>query len=199
MYASTVAAFTIKEATLTISIPVVPPFVSINLILGLNEIQIIDGIAPFLDVIDRLFSFFSYSYAFIIVTQIFLNFIIDMFPILLYLGLLLRVIPWTRSAGGYLISFFIGFYFFYPLLLSFFFSLDPFKNIKFETNVSWYSYLLPYPTVAILEGFTSDLLNLVIKFILPIILCFIVSLMLVEEFGVLLGSFLTKPSLFKVI
>jgi hypothetical protein len=199
-YASTVAAFTFDEARLTISIPVIPPFVSINLIMGLNKIQIIDGIAPFLDVIDRLFSFFSYSFIFIIATQIFLfNFITEMFPILLYLGLLLRVVPWTRSAGGYLISFFIGFYFFYPLLLTFFFSLDTFRNIQLQANVSSLSYLAPYPNVAILEGFTTDILNLAIKFILPIILCFIVSLMLVEEFGILLGSFLTKPSLFRVI
>jgi hypothetical protein len=168
--------------------------------MGLNKIQIIDGIAPFLDVIDRLFSFFSYSFIFIIATQIFLfNFITEMFPILLYLGLLLRVVPWTRSAGGYLISFFIGFYFFYPLLLTFFFSLDTFRNIQLQANVSSLSYLAPYPNVTILEGFTTDILNLAIKFILPIILCFIVSLMLVEEFGILLGSFLTKPSLFRVV
>jgi hypothetical protein len=123
-----------------------------------------------------------------------------MFPILLYLGLLLRVIPWSRSAGGYLISFFIVFYFFYPLLLSFFFSLEPFKKIEFTTNTSLLSYFLPFPPqVSLLESFTVDFLNVAIKFILPLILCFIVSLMLVEEFGAILGSFLTRPTLFRLI
>ena len=190
---SLIEGFEIKEAT--VEIPLGP----INLVLGVNKIQLIDGIAPFLDVVDKLFEFFSGSYIFILATRIFLNFIVEMFPILLYLGLLLRVIPWSRSAGGYLISFFIVFYFFYPLLLSFFFSLDPFKKIEFTSNTSVLSYFLPYPQVSLLEGFTVDFLNVAIKFILPLILCFIVSLMLVEEFGAILGSFLTRPTLFRLI
>jgi hypothetical protein len=166
---------------------------------GIKEIQLIDGIAPYLDVIDRLIAFFSDAYIFILATQIFLNFIVEMFPILLYLGLLLRVIPWGRSAGGYLIAFFIVFYFFYPFLLSFFFSLNMFKKVEFGANTSLLNYILPLPSVPLLESFSVDFLNVVIKYILPIALCFIVSLMLVEEFGMILGSFLTRPTLFRLI
>jgi len=195
-YASSVASFSVD---LEVHIPLV--VIPVTITLGMDDIQIIDGIAPFLDVVDRLISFFSDAYIFIIATEVFIKFIIEMSPILLYLGLLLRVIPWTRTAGGYLIAFFLVFYFFYPLLLLFFFSLDPFKQVNFTENWFW-TYLkqiVPHPSMALLEIFTIDFLNLVVKFILPLILCFIVSLMVVDELGDIFGSFLTKPSLFKLV
>jgi len=204
--ASFFAEFTLKGVS--VGIPLGP----IQIILGVNEIQFVEGVSPFLDVIDRLFGFFSGGYLFIFATQIFLNFIIEMFPTLLYLGLLLRVIPWTRSAGGYLIAFFITFYFFYPILLQYLFSVEEFKTIEYEVTLPNVGTINPSdtpqvlqsigvfpPQVTGLEYFTIDFVNLAIKFILPILLCFIMSLMLVEEIASILGSYMTRVTLFKLI
>ena len=205
------AEFELKQVNVDIPIPVGPE-IWIKIILGVNEIQFVEGISPFLDVIDRLLGFFSGGYLFIFATQIFLNFIIEMFPTLLYLGLLLRVIPWTRSAGGYLIAFFITFYFFYPILLQYIFSVEEFKTIEFEVTLPNAGAINPSdtpqvlksvgafpPQVISLEYFTIDFVNLAIKFILPILLCFIMSLMLVEEIASILGSYMTRTTLFRLI
>jgi hypothetical protein len=179
---------------ITFSIPISP--VEVNI--GIENVQPLDGIAPFLDAIDRILSYFSSSYIFIIATRVFFIFIETILPIFLYLGLLLRVIPWTRNAGGYLIAFFISFYFFYPLLLWSFLSLQPFSLITFYSPMTFIGFLAPLPNVTLLEDFAINVVTTIIN-ILPLILCFIVSLMLVEEFGMLLGSFLTRPSLFRLI
>lgn len=40
-----------------------------------------------------------------------------LFPLFLYLGLILRAFPWTRAAGGSFIALFIAFYIFFPALI----------------------------------------------------------------------------------
>ncbi|MGB9703208.1 MAG: hypothetical protein ACP5HJ_00540 [Candidatus Micrarchaeia archaeon] len=182
--------------SLSFSIEFSIPISIVTVNIGVYNVQPLDGIAPFLDAVDRILSYFSLSYIFIIATRVFFIFIETMLPILLYLGLLLRIIPWTRSAGGYLIAFFISFYFFYPLLLWSFLSLQPFSLITFYSPYNYFNFW--YPDVTNLENFAVDVVTTIIN-ILPLILCFIVSLMVVEEFGMLLGSFLTRPSLFRLI
>jgi hypothetical protein len=209
--ASLFAEFELNQVKVDIPIPVAPA-VWIKIILGVNKIQFVEGVSPFLDVIDRLFGFFSGGYLFFFATQIFLNFIIEMFPTLLYLGLLLRVIPWTRSAGGYLIAFFITFYFFYPILLQYLFSIEEFKTIEYGVTLPNAGTINPSDTLQVLQSigvfppqvtgleyFTIDFVNLAIRFILPILLCFIMSLMLVEEIASILGSYMTRVTLFKLI
>ncbi|MDE1833058.1 MAG: hypothetical protein KGH58_01425, partial [Candidatus Micrarchaeota archaeon] len=39
------------------------------------------------------------------------------FPLFLYVGIVLRTIPWTRAAGGSFLGVFLGFYIVFPLLL----------------------------------------------------------------------------------
>lgn len=40
-----------------------------------------------------------------------------LFPIFLYLGIILRTLPWTRAIGGAFLGLFIGFYVVFPLLI----------------------------------------------------------------------------------
>ncbi len=47
-----------------------------------------------------------------------LSLIYSIFPLLLYLGIILRAFPWTRAAGGIFIAMFIGFYIVFPLMLN---------------------------------------------------------------------------------
>jgi hypothetical protein len=50
-------------------------------------------------------------------TIAFLSIIYALFPLFLYVGIVLRTLPWTRAAGGSFIGLFIGFYIFFPLIL----------------------------------------------------------------------------------
>jgi hypothetical protein len=178
-----------------------------DIILGLGDVALIEGLAPLLDAVDRIYSFFSASWIFLAATRVFLNFVgSDVFLTLLYLGLILRVIPWGRSAGGYLISLFLSFYFFYPLLLSFLLSLEPFQNIELQpfTNFDWIrssasSADFIETLLKLLEGSIYAFANFAIKYLISILLCFIMALMLAEEIGSLLGSYVSMPSLFKLI
>lgn len=46
-----------------------------------------------------------------------LGFIYTLFPLLLYVGIILRAIPWTRPLGGMLVALFIGYFMLFPVLL----------------------------------------------------------------------------------
>ncbi len=46
-----------------------------------------------------------------------LGLIYALFPVFLYLGVVLRAFPWTRAAGGIFIAMFIGFYVVFPLMI----------------------------------------------------------------------------------
>jgi hypothetical protein len=48
-----------------------------------------------------------------------LGIIYAFFPIFLYLGIVLRALPWTRAAGGAFLGMFAGMFVMFPLLLSF--------------------------------------------------------------------------------
>ena len=50
---------------------------------------------------------------------LFLFIIFALFPIFLFVGVVLRTIPWTRAAGGAFLGIFIGFFLVLPALLSF--------------------------------------------------------------------------------
>ncbi len=49
---------------------------------------------------------------------VFLAVIYMLFPLFLYIGIVLRTVPFTRAAGGAFLGFFIGFYVLFPLMLS---------------------------------------------------------------------------------
>jgi hypothetical protein len=46
-----------------------------------------------------------------------LSLVYSLFPIFLYIGIVMRAFPWTRAAGGIFIAMFIGFYVVFPLML----------------------------------------------------------------------------------
>lgn len=50
-------------------------------------------------------------------STIFLSLIYSLFPLFLYLGIILRTVPWTRPAGGAFLGLFIAFYAAFPLLM----------------------------------------------------------------------------------
>jgi hypothetical protein len=191
------------STSVKVELPLPPPLSFLIVILGFNDIQLFEGLAPLFDVVDRIYSFFSASWIFLAATKVFLYLIgSDLFLILLYLGLILRAIPLGRSAGGYLIAIFISFYFFYPLFLSYLLSLEPFENIELSPTkaTDWVttlrnalkpegiSGLIIHTILGWMESITYVFANFAIKYLISILLCFIMTIMLAEEIGELLGS-----------
>ena len=81
------------------------------------SMQPFNGMTPISVVFSSLF-FVSITFYVITVLIVFLTFIIyALFPIFLYLGVLLRVFPWTRAAGGAFLALFISFYIIFPALI----------------------------------------------------------------------------------
>ncbi|MCL5675163.1 MAG: hypothetical protein M1611_00955 [Candidatus Marsarchaeota archaeon] len=81
------------------------------------EVQPFQGIGP---IVSLTFVETSTFTAFIMTGLgiIFMLFVIYyLFPVFLYLGIVLRSFPWTRPAGGALIAIFVSFYIFFPALL----------------------------------------------------------------------------------
>jgi len=76
-----------------------------------------NGMTPISVVFSNLF-FVSITFYVITILIVLLTFIIyALFPIFLYLGVLLRVFPWTRAAGGAFLALFISFYIIFPALI----------------------------------------------------------------------------------
>ena len=74
------------------------------------------GIQPFQTLVYIQIPFLV-TFIFLGITMIFLFYIIFfLFPIFLYVGIALRSFPWTRAAGGALVSLFISFYIIFPAL-----------------------------------------------------------------------------------
>jgi hypothetical protein len=65
-----------------------------------------------------------------------LSIIYYLFPIFLYLGILFRSFPWTRSIGGALLGLFISFYVFYPALLYAFSSIIQAYSQQIGSSIS---------------------------------------------------------------
>lgn len=73
-----------------------------------------------------LLGLFTLSTAFgLIGVSFFLGLIYSLFPLFLYVGIVLRTMPWTRAAGGAFLGVFISFYLFMPLILLFLLRLNP--------------------------------------------------------------------------
>src|SRR5271157_1986426 len=127
----------------------------------------------------------------------------SIFPVFLYVGILLRSFPWTRAAGGTFIALFIAFYIIFPAVL-FPFSLYM-QNLYTALNLSPSSYtafsvgglleVLPFlstftsgsPMLNEMSGFaqTAGLVGLQL---MGVLIGFVVSLDLVEAIAKLLGA-----------
>ncbi len=74
------------------------------------------GIKPFETLVYIQIPFLV-TFIFLGITMIFLFYtIFFLFPVFLYVGIALRSFPWTRAAGGALVSLFISFYIIFPAL-----------------------------------------------------------------------------------
>jgi hypothetical protein len=136
--------------------------------------------------------------------SVFLAIIYGLFPIFLYVGIVLRTIPWTRAAGGAFIGLFIGFYILLPLLLGFVTSVS-FSNVPVTTfNTSIFSLTSfsgnPVSSLSYLASFISG--DMLISFIegvvapsIYVIIGVVISIMLSLDFAETMGDYLGAPSL----
>jgi hypothetical protein len=136
----------------------------------------------------------------------FLYVIYAIFPLLLYAGLLLRSLPWTRAAGGSFIAMFIAFYIIFPAIL-YPFSLYIYSSNGYApltagssgqaiTTGSFFSIgaigaVLPWFTGGLLigeiDGFAQQGAAVVLQ-MLGVLIAFVISFDLVESLGDLLGA-----------
>jgi len=77
----------------------------------------LSGITPYLLLIGFLTPLISGVIGIEIGVIFFMVIVYYLFPLLLFVGVLMRSFPWTRAAGGTLIALFIGFYVFFPALI----------------------------------------------------------------------------------
>ena len=75
------------------------------------------GISLTGNIIDQLRAMMSVMIIMTLSVMFSLGFIYTLFPLLLYVGILLRAIPWTRPLGGTLVALFIGYFMLFPVLL----------------------------------------------------------------------------------
>jgi len=166
--------------------------------IGLTVInQIIKMIMEFTGIIIGLF----------IGLSIFLAIIYGLFPIFLYIGIVLRTIPWTRAAGGAFLGLFIGFYILLPLLVGFVttVSFSSLSTTSFPTNLFSFSaglssILNPFTSIATLVSYIGK--NLLLLFIegvvapsIYVIIGVVISIILSLDFAETMGDYLGAPSL----
>ena len=161
--------------------------------------------------INELFGFSTLMMMIFLGLVIFLGVIYNLFPLFLYLGIVLRTVPFTRAAGGAFIGLFVGFYIFFPFMFyalassipttSQFFSYNGFVTvlnaISSATGISSIISVFTSMLTAVLNpfGIVNYLIeNTVVPFFY-ILLSLILSLMLSFEFAELIGDFLGAPSL----
>lgn len=76
-----------------------------------------NGIYPLKGLINAQLEGFYAMIGIMLMLTFFLYLMYAIFPLFLYLGLLLRSFPWTRTAGGSLLAIFIAFYIIFPSIL----------------------------------------------------------------------------------
>ncbi|ASI14031.1 multipass membrane protein [Candidatus Mancarchaeum acidiphilum] len=141
-----------------------------------------------------------------------LNYVFIIMPIFLFIGIVLRTIPWTRPAGGAFIGMFIGFFILFPLLLHFMI-VGSIQTINLATVSSSTPTSLPglsgltnvLNIMGDIEGYVSDFsggiaaVNSVITDIigplLYIILSLLITLIIAFDFTDTMGDLLGSPSL----
>ncbi len=137
---------------------------------------------------------------------IFLSIIYSVFPVFLFLGIILRTIPWTRAAGGAFLGLFIGFYLMFPLMLYFMMQYSPASAVTSTLNTnsffsnlgsfisstgSFLSNIWYMATFNIISMFVTDIVEPLIFTLFVLIISLIVS----YDFMELMGDALGAPSL----
>ncbi len=155
----------------------------------------------------------SYALIFLMITvMIMLGVIYMIFPLFLYLGIVLRTIPWTRAAGGSFLGIFFGFYVAFPYVLSIMLAYLPapvaapvgmsaaacLKGITpdcFIVPGSFSSTIANAIKDFILAGYTK---TLIVSVIVPVSFAFIsvvISLYIGLEVSEIFGGLLGAPTL----
>ena len=84
---------------------------------GLTNIEPLAGLSTLYPILDALVYVAFGLVAVLLGMTVFIAIIYSLFPLFLYLGIILRTLPWTRAAGGAFLGLFIAFYVVFPLLL----------------------------------------------------------------------------------
>ncbi len=116
--------------------------------------SLLSGISLTGNIIGQLRSMMSVMIILVFSVLFSLGFIYTLFPILLYIGIILRAIPWTRPLGGMLVALFIGYFMLFPVLLMV--TLNGFNQIQVNVSPIGYSSTSTLPTDTI-SGFTGAL------------------------------------------
>jgi hypothetical protein len=184
---------------------------------GLN-FQPFAGIEPVMGLMTSQINIFYAMLGIFVALSLLLFIIYSIFPIFLYVGILLRSFPWTRAAGGTLLAMFISFYIVFPAILYPFSLYMPTitASLNLGLSTSWISLfsfsailaVVPFstfvgtfsPVASEISGFAHVISTIGLQ-LLGLIIAFVISLDLVEKLGDLLGapSLHTRKLLGKII
>lgn len=123
-------------------------------------------------------------------------------PLFLYLGIILRTVPFTRAAGGALLGFFIAFYVIFPLLIYLLISQVTVAPVTVNVtpggqlfnNLSPSDLLAP-PYFEFGFGITKLIISAAMAELLYVIFAFVFSLVIAFDFMEAAGDLLGAPSL----
>ncbi|VVB77173.1 Uncharacterised protein [uncultured archaeon] len=190
---TSLTAFTLKSL-MTFKVNMAPSWFGVSF-------QPFMGTMPISNLIAMQAGMFDAMVGLLIGVTFMLYLIYSIFPLFLYVGVLLRSFPWTRSAGGAFIALFISFYIIFPALL-YPFSLYM-QNVYAALGVSTggpagfslYGMLAAAPLsgmagdamLAEISGFAQTVSYTAIQF-LGLVIAFVVALDLMGSLGDLLGA-----------
>jgi hypothetical protein len=157
------------------------------------------GIFPVVSLVNTQVGIFDAIIGMLLLITFLLYIIYSVFPVFLYVGILLRSFPWTRTAGGTLIAMFIAFYIIFPAIL-YPFSLylqNLYGALSIPTsNLTGFSYsavlaVLPLVSgtnmLSELSGFAQTLATVGLQ-LMGVLIGLMISLDIVEAIGKLLGA-----------
>jgi hypothetical protein len=130
-----------------------------------------------------------------------------LFPIFLFVGIILRSFPWTRAAGGAFLGLFIGFYIMFPLLVYMLISVSavqpnpgiPISSVSsgFDIGAGDVNSLTSFFSQGAIQimNQTYDFITIVIGQSFYLIMAAVLSFMISYDFTETMGDFLGSPSL----
>ncbi len=145
---------------------------------------------------------------------VFLGIVYAIFPLFLFLGIVLRTLPITRAAGGGFLGFFIGFYIIFPLILFSLLSVSPaltapqqptpYDAPTFISNIASSlagAAISSFDISPLIQTFVSDVLDPVFWALFAVVIAVIVSFDMSELFADVLGaeSLSTRHMMRKII
>ncbi|MCL5102382.1 MAG: hypothetical protein M1544_03440 [Candidatus Marsarchaeota archaeon] len=157
------------------------------------------GLTVINQVIKMMMEFTGALIAIFFGIAVFLAIIYGLFPIFLYVGIVLRTIPWTRAAGGAFLGLFIGFYILLPFLIGFVSTV----SFPTATTVNFPQFAINSNPITLIEGMIGEVRGqLLLEFVegvvgpsLYIIIGTIIAIMLSLDFSETMGDYLGAPSL----